>query len=39
MSKLNQLKEQVAKERKELSDMFESADLANLDADEKNCNS
>lgn len=35
MSKLNQLKEQVAKERKELSDMFESADLANLDADEK----
>lgn len=35
MSKLNELKEQVAKERKELSDLFNSADVADLDADKK----
>jgi len=35
VSKLNELKEQVAKERKELSDLFNSADVADLDADSK----
>jgi HK97 family phage major capsid protein len=35
VSKLNELKEQVAKERKELSEMFNSADVADLDADKK----
>ena len=35
MSKLNELKEQVAKERKELSDIFEGADVADLDAEKK----
>lgn len=35
MGKLNELKEQVAKERKELSDMFESVDLASIDDSQK----
>lgn len=35
VSKLNELKEQVAKERKELSDIFEGADVADLDAEKK----
>ena len=35
MSKLNELKEQVAKERKELSDIFESVDLASIDDSQK----
>jgi len=36
VSKLNELKEQVAKERKELSDLFNSADLASMDDSQKN---
>jgi len=35
VSKLNELKEQVAKERKELSDLFNSADLASMDDSQK----
>jgi len=35
VSKLNELKEQVAQERKGLADLFDSADVADLDADKK----
>ena len=35
MSKLNELKEQVAQERKGLAELFNSADVADLDADKK----
>jgi len=35
MGKLNEMKEQVAKERKELSDLFNSADVADLDGEKK----
>jgi len=38
VSKLNELKEQVAQERKGLAELFNSADVADLDADKKNRN-